>query len=84
MRRTSAERCRVAVLGLSLALGAGAAQAAEEGEPDLEFLEYLGTWESDEDWTMFVDEAREESTDDSPGKEPVAAKDESTERENES
>jgi hypothetical protein len=29
---------------------------AEKEIPDMEFLEYLGSWEgSDEDWTMFVE-----------------------------
>jgi hypothetical protein len=61
----------------------GVAHAADEPEPDLEFLEYLGTWESDEDWTMFVDAAREDSGDESAAEEQAAAKDDSTEQENE-
>ena len=84
MRRTSAERCGVAALGLSLALVVSAVDAAEEAAPDLEFLEYLGTWDADEDWTMFVDEVRKDSADESQAQEPVAAKDDSTEQENES
>ncbi len=36
-------------------LGAGAASADEEATPDLEFLEYLGSWEaSEEDWVIFT------------------------------
>jgi 2-polyprenyl-6-methoxyphenol hydroxylase-like FAD-dependent oxidoreductase len=39
---------------LSLAFAAaGAAQAAETVEPDMEFLEYLGLWEeTDQEWMM--------------------------------
>lgn len=34
----------------------GAAVADEEELPDLEFLEYLGSWEeSDEEWLLFED-----------------------------
>jgi hypothetical protein len=48
----------------SLLLACGLAAAAEEELPDIEFLEYLGSWEgSDEDWTMFTvpTEARAET-----------------------
>jgi len=32
--------------------------AADDIQPDLELLEYLGSWEeSDEDWLLFSDEA---------------------------
>jgi len=35
---------------------AGMSAAADEEQPDLEFLEYLGSWEeSDEDWLMFTE-----------------------------
>ena len=38
--------------------GCGGATFADEQEvPDLEFLEYLGSWdESDEDWVLFADD----------------------------
>jgi hypothetical protein len=49
-RRTLASLAAVAGL-----LGAGAAIADEESTPDLEFLEYLGSWEaSEEDWVIFT------------------------------
>ena len=75
---------RTAVLWLAICCGllsAGVASAAEEQElPDLEFLEYLGSWEaSDEDWVIFteVDETEKESneeedSDHSPDGEHVA------------
>ena len=38
-----------------IAIG-GAALADDEALPDLEFLEYLGSWEeSDEEWLLFED-----------------------------
>jgi len=41
------------------------ALANEEEVPDLEFLEYLGSWdESDEDWVLLADNDDEESSDD--------------------
>ncbi len=48
-------------------LGCGEPALADEAEvPDLEFLEYLGSWESsDEDWVIFTAsmEEKEESED---------------------
>ena len=39
--------------------------AADEEQPDLELLEYLGSWEeSDEDWLMFTEAADKPVTDD--------------------
>ena len=41
------------------------AVADEEEAPDLEFLEYLGSWdESDEDWVLLAENDAEESLDD--------------------
>ena len=58
--------------------------AADEEQPEMEFIEYLGLWEeSEEDWTMFSDpiEARNENderSDPAPeGKESAETKDES-------
>ena len=60
--------------------------AAEEMQPDIEFLEYLGSWESsDEDWLMFHDEAdrrvvvddRKQSDSEPKAKESTESKDES-------
>jgi hypothetical protein len=44
--------CRNALLVLALG-AAGTVLAAEAGEPEMEFVEYLGLWEeSDEEWLM--------------------------------
>ena len=44
---------------------AGVALADEEEIPDLEFLEYLGSWdESDEDWVLLAENDAEEALDD--------------------
>jgi hypothetical protein len=80
-RRHAALRLAV-ICGL---LGGGAGVAAEEEEaPELEFLEYLGSWEeSDEDWLLFkaVDsesvKAPEERIDPAPtGEESTETEDE--------
>ncbi len=43
----------------ALLLACSQAAVAEEEIPDMEFLEYLGSWEgSEEDWPMFAAEAR--------------------------
>ncbi len=68
-------------------VGAGnQALAADEVPPDLEFLEYLGSWEeSDEDWLLFAEAAAEKVAEDSnkhDEKEQVDKK--STESEDES
>lgn len=43
------------------------AAAADEELPDLEFLEYLGSWEeSDEEWLLFDAEARETAAQETP------------------
>ena len=47
---------RIAALRLAVICGllGGGVQAEEEEAPELEFLEYLGSWEeSDEDWLLF-------------------------------
>lgn len=60
--------------------------AAEEIQPDLELLEYLGSWEeSDEDWLLFSDETNPKVVVDDAKQSDVASKgDTSTELENES
>jgi len=55
-----------AALSLSICWGllgtGGAAMAQEEEQPDLEFLEYLGSWEaSDEDWIMLTEDEAEDT-----------------------
>lgn len=56
--------------------------AADDELPDMEFLEYLGSWEeSDEDWLIFADtnrNAEEERSD------PVPQGEESAENDDES
>ena len=43
----------------TLLLALSLVAAADEEMPDIEFLEYLGSWEeTDEDWTMFGDAAK--------------------------
>lgn len=43
-------------------LAAGIVAADDAKAPDLEFLEYLGSWEADEsEWVMFAPEVEEES-----------------------
>lgn len=75
---------RVAVL-LGLFAGSGVV-AAEDEQPDMEFLEYLGSWdESDEDWLLFNDPDREAVVaDEIKRNEPVPAGKESTETDDES
>ena len=48
---------RAAVCWLALAT---AMATADDDAPDLEFLEYLGSWdESDEDWLLFDEDGEE-------------------------
>jgi hypothetical protein len=65
---------------------AGLALAADEVQPDLEFLEYLGSWEeSDKDWLMFAEVIDRQVADDDPKQpETVPHNEESTELEDES
>jgi len=68
------------LLGLSSGVSAG-----DDSLPDVEFLEYLGSWdESDEDWLMVsdVEKARKELTKDER-RDPELRSEESTETENE-
>jgi hypothetical protein len=45
------------LLGAALALSAVARAQDDEALPDLEFLEYLGSWEeSDEDWVVVAEQ----------------------------
>jgi hypothetical protein len=46
---------------LCVLAGSGVVLADEEPAPDLEFLEYLGSWEdSDEDWVLLAAEVVEQ------------------------
>lgn len=74
-------------LGVSLLVGlvAGPA-AAQENEPDMDFLEYLGTWDaSDEDWLVIREFSPDMPAADAEAEpRPVAADEENTESKNES
>ncbi len=71
MPGSRANYCLAGVLLMSSS-GAWAADTAEEDSdvvPDMEFLEYLGSWEdSDADWMLFAgeDDAPAERTDPAP------------------
>jgi hypothetical protein len=53
--------CRSALLLLAFG-AAGIAHAAEEEEPEMELLEYLGLWEeTDEEWLMLEQQLNTES-----------------------
>jgi len=71
----------LATLGLS---ASAAGEPAEEAPPDVELLEYLGSWEgSDEDW-MLVSEATADTEKDDERSDPAADGEESQESEHES
>lgn len=49
---SGSRHCRNALLVLAFG-AAGTVLAAEAGEPEMEFVEYLGLWEeTDEEWLM--------------------------------
>lgn len=62
----SADSLTVGLAAWSLLVGiAGPVAAADDELPDLDFLEYLGSWEeSDEDWELFNEFAVETAPDD--------------------
>jgi hypothetical protein len=62
----SADSLMAGLAAWSLLLGfAGPAAAADDELPELDFLEYLGSWEeSDEDWELFKEFAVETTPDD--------------------
>jgi hypothetical protein len=63
-------------------LGSGFAVAEES--PDLEFLEYLGSWEAaDEDWLLFRDDNAEQLKADDKRNDPAPTGEESTETDDE-
>lgn len=72
-------------LGLTVALGIlGGGYALAEEAPDLEFLEYLGSWEeSDEDWLIFNRFDAEEAKDNEERSDPAPEGEESTEKDDE-
>lgn len=73
--RHSAHLFRLAMAWILFACG-GWVQADEEEAPDLEFLEYLGSWEeSDETWLIFTaamdDETETDNKDKEEGSDPA-------------
>lgn len=50
----------------------GPAVAGEADAPDLEFLEYLGSWEADEeDWVLLAPDVTQDETSNEAGKDRV-------------
>ena len=66
-------------------LGLGSVAAAEDDvSPNIEFLEYLGSWEeSDEDWVLFVAEAAEQVASEAKRADPASEDKESVETDDE-
>ncbi len=63
----------------------GIAAADEEAMPDMEFLEYLGSWEdSDEDWVLLAADAVEQMAAEERRTDPAAKEEESVETDDES
>ena len=85
---TSADKsdCALSVAVLWGLFGCSGVVVADDEQPDMEFLEYLGSWEeSDEDWLLFNDPDREAVVaDEIKRSEPVPAGQESTETDDES
>jgi hypothetical protein len=71
----------LAALQLAVLCGlSGGATAAADEEPELEFLEYLGSWEgSDEDWLLFDEVDSEQVKADDERRDPAPTAEESTE-----
>jgi len=77
------------VLGVAVVwglIGCSGAVAADDEQPDVEFLEYLGSWnESDEDWLLFDEaESKAVAADGRERSDPASAGEESTESDDES
>ncbi|MDX1402965.1 MAG: hypothetical protein R3192_00430 [Woeseiaceae bacterium] len=77
---TQADRAiRLAVL-CGLMGCAGLVTADDESLPDIEFLEYLGSWEeSDADWVMFSKIDAEQTPSEAKRSDPVSKDEESVE-----
>ncbi len=59
--------------------------ADDEVMPDMEFLEYLGSWEeSDEDWVLFTDTVSEQFASKDKRTDPASKEEESVETDDES
>ena len=78
----SPDRAIGSLLSGLLLISGGAVLAADEEDPDVEFLEYLGMWEeSDEEW-MILDEVTLAEND--KRSDPASEDEESPEKEDES
>jgi hypothetical protein len=63
----------------------GVVTADDEVMPDIEFLEYLGSWEeSDEDWVVLAAEAIEQVASEDERSDPASKEKESVETDDES
>ncbi len=63
----------------------GIVAADDDVMPDMEFLEYLGSWdESDEDWVLLAAEAVEQVASEDKRTDPAAKEEESVENDDES
>ena len=63
----------------------GIVAADDDVMPDMEFLEYLGSWEeSDEDWVLLAAEAVEQVANEDKRTDPASKKEESVENDDES
>lgn len=81
MAMSASAACRSALLFIAFG-AAGLALAAEDEEPEMEFLEYLGLWEeTDEEWVMVEQQLSAESEQRS---DPVPEGEESMEDDDES
>jgi len=67
-------------------LGCSSVVAADnEVVPEMEFLEYLGSWEeSDEDWVLFIDTVTEQVASEDSRTDPAKKEEESVETDDES
>ncbi len=62
----------------------GVVAADDEAMPDIEFLEYLGSWEeSDADWVLFSEVETEQLASDTKRTDPVSKDEESVETDDE-
>lgn len=85
---TSADKpdCLLSVAVLWGLIGCSGVVLANDEQPDMEFLEYLGSWEeSDEDWLLFDGpESEAVAADEKKRNDPAPAGKESTETDDES
>lgn len=83
-RKQTDRALKVAVLWGLLGC-AGIVAADDDVMPDIEFLEYLGSWEeSDEDWELFTEAAAGQVASEQKRTDPVSKDEESVENDDES